>query len=311
MKQIILILSMLIAAFVMACSDGKKSLKLRNGGQSNQKTLEQMEKASSDESLKKMVEDLVKKQDLQVPDIIAVVNRSFGTTIKQQPASKDGLQVTLQKAGTSDQTDSKPQVEPQKDLSALKDIDLEDAMTVGEVRKAQTPSGESKSICVGNCQIQIRIDKTLHSSKKLTSIRAFVIAKLDAKNANIISSKLNNKSFGQILALYDASTKLIDVRILLIKKSSTKSERLEIQLEPYIYQEQGMSEASFVVSSTGDTGSAKLIRNDEKFLRLGFDLDDDLVNIKLLDDYGILGRNQSERTDDSGDQKSQQKSSLT
>src|SRR5687767_2903549 len=87
MRQIILILSFVIAAFVAACAQSDQRTPTGKGSGS-QKTVEQLDKLSSDTELEKMKKQLESNSAVQAPDVIAVIKRVFGNAAKkEQPKS--------------------------------------------------------------------------------------------------------------------------------------------------------------------------------------------------------------------------------
>lgn len=293
---------MLIAAFIAACGEQNKS-KVRLGkNHNNQKTLQQLDKSSSDESIKKLVDNLIKKSDLQIPDIITAVNREFGnSSVGKVLKDKDSLEVELLDVGTDNK------LAQQQEL--VQELDIDVNASVDKVVTQNRSNVEEKVVCVGVCDIQIRVHRVLDKNKELKAIKAYVLVQLTDENAKVSTSRLKNKELKRILGIYDTSSKEMNLKLEFAQKNGNGN--LELIANKYHYSENYFDKISFVNSENGDSG--EIVLNNGKFLMVNFYIDNDSVSIKLINDYGLFGRNQTEEptiapdSSDDSDKSSSQK----
>lgn len=291
MKQIILILSMVIAAFIAACGkDNSQSLRMSKSRANSVKTVEQLEKASSDQELQNMAKRLEAKKDLQVPDIIAEVNRVFGTTkIKDIPKSKTSEDKLLQKSEVPE-NENKPLAVPEVEVS---NIGLEKEITLGSVKSESLTKAESvKSVCVGTCDVQIQIVKNVEDSGQVSAIKAYVVTRIADGNVKIVNSKLKNKTLSEIVSVYNSSTQAMSIKILM----KNGSQDLLLHGESYTYDANTLPQTRFSESETGDSGTLRVSTSAQtkKFMQIEFDIDGDKISIELVNDFGVFGRNSTE-----------------
>lgn len=287
MKQALLIFSFVIAAFIAACSNSTTKIPLKMGGNS-QMSVEQLEKASSDDELKKFKTQLEKNKNIEIPDIIKAVKAKFDrfNSVKEQPKSgpKDTKKLealTIAK----DIPDEKLTKQPAFDSVDMIDINSDPTIIYPTAIKDE----ESKHICIQTCEKQIIILRKKDKNGKIISISAFVAAEISEANAVIVTK--TNKTLKSIEASFD-----IRADQMALKFNMTKDKKAMIlNTVPFTSGQQVLNNIAFMDSDALEFGTFDLVTpNKNKIIRMRFDSDKDIINIKLKDDLGIFGKNKIE-----------------
>lgn len=290
MKQIILILSFIIAAFLAACSDSVTTTELKQNGGGGQKTIEQLEKASTDESLEALKAQLELNKNLQISDIILTVKSKFGTSkkIEKEQPRKNGKKNSKRQVKVVEQAEVVVEENDEKVTERLLNLDFaETSSDASKVLESADGNTQKKVVCINTCKTQILIEKEYDSSKKLSDVRAFVVVSLDKENISHVSSDKDEKTLAAITAYYAARNSNM---ILEFGISNKDGKKLNPKSKPFVYDEGDFS-GEFSQASTGTKGEYSVgVESDKKYLNLSFNNQEVLIS-HLVNDYGLFGSN--------------------
>lgn len=287
MKQVLLIFSFVIAAFIAACSDSATRIPMKTGGGSSQMSVEQLEKASSDDELKKFKTQLEKNKNIEIPDIIKAVKVRFDrfNSVKEQPKSgpKDIKKLEASTAA-KDVPDEKLTKQPAFD--SLDMIDVGSDPTI--IYQTAIKNEESKHICIQTCEKQIIILRKKNDEGKVISVKAFVAAEISESNAVIVTK--TNKTLKSIEVSFDISSGQMALKFNMTKDKKA----MVLNTVPFSYGQLTLSNIAFMDADALEFGTFDLvIANKNKIIRMRFDSDKDSINIKLKDDLGVFGKNKA------------------
>lgn len=291
MKQTLLILSIIIAAFIAACSESTTSLSLKTNGL--HKTLAQQEKASSDEELKKLKAKLEKNKNVEIPDIITAVKMKFGHNYSAkeqlQFGSKDQKKFEDSK---KDIPDEKLTKQPAFDGVAMIDSNS-DASVISPVK---IKNEESKYICIQTCEKQIIILRKMDDTGKVISVSAFVAAEISSTNVEILTK--TNKTLKSIAASFDLAS---DRMALKFNMTKDKKDMILVTAD-FPYSQNVVKGLDFSDEKGDETGVLDITKvYGNKSILMTFVNDKDTIKIKLKDDLGVFGKNKLTITESGND----------
>ncbi len=303
MKQVLLILSFIIAAFLVACSDGAHKVNTSKGTGSK-KTIEQLDKASSDTSLEAMKAQLELDPNTQIPDVINLVKSKFGTTTaKEQPkteTNEDDTKNLLQKeAGQklTEQKEDEVQEESEEKQSSEENAELLDLKTADVdcnpkiVEKSKEGKVETKRIYIKTCNLQVIVKRTLDNAGKVTAVKAFISAKFEKPNVEHLASINEDKTMESVVANYNATSESM---ILKFNMKLKDKKDLNLETEAFSYGNGKNLSADFSDVNRLQSGLFKVKAiKDTNAIVLEFDRTDDVVTTKLNDDMGLFGKKEA------------------
>lgn len=288
MKKIVIILSLIISAFVMACSDGTTRIQTK-AGVGSQKTLEDLEKASSEQELSKLKKQLEENPSTEVADVIRAVKQKFGARAVQVRPKNEQLK---DKNGKKRRILESPAAEEKISASPV-EVNLSEVFMVENdnpsnavITKAN--NNETIHICVKSCDTQIIVNKKMSEEGKLKSVDVFVAHEINKENVSVSNSSLKNKDIKSILALYSVKGDK-----MLLTFSMTKSSKALIFLsEEFIYDEAKLPIGKIISADNDESGNFQVMKNGNvKTIRLDLDIEKDIVIIRLNNDSGLFGKN--------------------
>ncbi|MES2769711.1 MAG: hypothetical protein V4596_11260 [Bdellovibrionota bacterium] len=307
MKQVLLILSFIVAAFLAACSDGANKVNTSKGTGSK-KTIEQLDKASSDTSLEALKAQLELDPNTQIPDVINLVKSKFGTTTaKEQPkteTNEDDTKNLLQKPAAQKLADPKV-TEQKEDEVPEEDTELLDLKTVDAdcnpkiVEKYKEGSVETKRIYIKTCNLQVIVKRTLDNAGKVTAVRAYISAKFEKPNVEHIASINEDKTMESVVANYNATSGSMILKFNMKLKDKID---LNLETEAFSYGNGKNLSADFSDVNRLQSGLFKVKAiKDTNAIVLEFDRTDDVVTTKLNDEMGLFGKKEAKVVAKAGD----------
>lgn len=214
MKQFLLAISILAAAFLVACADSKSKLSPRANGVSSAKTLEQLEKASSDEELSKMKKQLESNKKLHASDVIRAVNAKFGNKNVGLKSKKKGDKKVQQKISVfdMDKDPSEQQEARAVQNELLQGVAVRDEN--GDADKIITLKDnevETKNVCINTCDIQIVVERIMNEKGALVALKAYVVVK--ASGFEHIDDGVNDKKVQSLIATYGDNQMIFKISV--------------------------------------------------------------------------------------------------
>jgi hypothetical protein len=285
MKQLLIVLSLIIAAFVAACaSDANQKTHVKTSGGA-QKTIKDLDVASSDAELKNLKKQLESIKNVELPDVIAAVKRKFGTTKINTPVARDQSKNLNSDNGTKIEEKPEEKVTNPSTFSGLALLDNPDvAEKAGNV--------ETKAVCINTCDVQIIVKRKTDNGGKLIAVAAYVVAELKAGNFDVQKSTITKKTLDSIVASYEASSDTMNLKVFMTKET----QKIVLNAKNYIYSSP-LTSLEFSARTVGDnpkpidSGTLTVGNVDEvKTLTLNFKIEGAEVIAFILNDYGLFGK---------------------
>jgi hypothetical protein len=281
MKQLLIILSIVVGAFIAACSQESHKIKV-GAHQKLTKSVEEMDKATSDEELAKLKASLEKKENLQFGDVVTAVKNKFGrnfnTNVKIKNSDDKEKDITREEKPTR-----------VSNFAGIDMFDIQDSTKI--VPLASGENEESKVICIKTCDLQVTVLKKLDATGKVVSVSAFVATEIGQDKITPISSGGLKKVLNSLVASYEVSTDSMNLKFSLTREST----KMIILTENYEYKSESVPALKFKLKDLAhlnemeDSGSLNITgEGTSRILVFDFNAESARLSAKLKDDLGLF-----------------------